>query len=250
MPLFYLRDLTGKQRSQTANRHLACFLAFVAGAVNAGGYLAVRQYTSHMSGIVSSMADNLALGQVRPMLAGAGALACFMLGAASTAILVNWARRRNLESEYALPLCVQACLLVCFALMGGRLQQHAWLAVSATVALLCYTMGLQNAMITKISHAEMRTTHVTGMVTDIGIELGKMVYWGTSAQGVPVRADMAKLTLLGTLVGLFFVGGVVGAVAFKHEGFLSALPLAGLLLVLAVMPVLEDFGFHLRVARR
>jgi uncharacterized membrane protein YoaK (UPF0700 family) len=249
MPLFYLRDLTGRHRSQTANRHLACFLAFVAGAVNAGGYLAVQRYTSHMSGVVSSMADDLAMGQVRPMLAGAGALGCFVAGAASTAVLVNWARRRSLESEYALPLCVQAALLVCFAVMGGRLQ-HAWFAVSATVALLCFTMGLQNAMITKISHAEMRTTHITGMVTDIGIELGKMLYWNRAATGAPVRADFAKLALLGTLVGLFFGGGLVGAVAFKHAGFLSALPLAGLLLVLAAMPVLEDLGWHPGVARR
>jgi len=38
--------------------------------------------------------------------------------------------------------------------------------------LLCFIMGLQNAVITKISHAEIRTTHVTGLVTDVGIELG------------------------------------------------------------------------------
>ncbi|MFX1764116.1 YoaK family protein [Paraburkholderia sp. A1RI-2L] len=45
------------------------------------------------------------------------------------------------------------------------------------VALLCYVMGVQNAMITKISRAERRTTHMTGIVTDLGIELGKGLYW-------------------------------------------------------------------------
>jgi len=64
MPVPYLRRLTGKERSQKANRQLALFLAFIAGAVNAGGYLAVRQYTSHMTGIVSAMADNLSLGRI------------------------------------------------------------------------------------------------------------------------------------------------------------------------------------------
>jgi uncharacterized membrane protein YoaK (UPF0700 family) len=59
----HLRHLTGKERSQLANRRLARYLALVAGASNAGGFLAVQQYTSHMSGIVSSMADQLALGQ-------------------------------------------------------------------------------------------------------------------------------------------------------------------------------------------
>jgi uncharacterized membrane protein YoaK (UPF0700 family) len=61
MPVLYLRKLTGSERSQKANRELAHFLAFIAGAANAGGYMAVKQYTSHMSGIVSAMADATAV---------------------------------------------------------------------------------------------------------------------------------------------------------------------------------------------
>ena len=51
--ILYLRRLTGKERSERSDRHLARFLTFIAGAANAGGFLAVQQYTSHMSGIVS-----------------------------------------------------------------------------------------------------------------------------------------------------------------------------------------------------
>jgi len=61
MPIFYLRRLTGRERTQNANQQLARYLTFVAGAINAGGFLAVRQYSSHVTGIVSAMADNLAL---------------------------------------------------------------------------------------------------------------------------------------------------------------------------------------------
>jgi uncharacterized membrane protein YoaK (UPF0700 family) len=64
---------------------------------------------------------------------------------------------------------LEALLLLCFGLLGANLEQHRWLFVPATVALLCFAMGLQNAMITEISKAEIRTTHVTGLVTDIGI---------------------------------------------------------------------------------
>ena len=66
MPLFYLRRLTGTQRTERANRHLARYLAFIAGATNAGGLLAVGHYTSHMSGIISAMADDLALARLAP----------------------------------------------------------------------------------------------------------------------------------------------------------------------------------------
>jgi hypothetical protein len=64
MPLFYLRQLTATERTESGNRHLARYLAFVAGAANAGGLLAVHQYTSHMSGIVSAIADNIAVGSL------------------------------------------------------------------------------------------------------------------------------------------------------------------------------------------
>ena len=242
MPIPYLRQLTGRERSQRANRHLACFLTFIAGAINAGGFLAVGQYTSHMTGIISSMGDNLALGAIGLLLAGLASLIFFTLGAACCAICVNWGRKRSLQGEYAIPLMLEAALLLLFGLLGGNLENHKWLFVPVTVLLLCFIMGLQNAIITKISKAEIRTTHMTGMVTDIGIELGKLVYWNSTRHDpkFTVHADLDKLRLLGTLVFLFFSGGLVGALGFKNIGFISTAPLAATLMFLAVVPIADD----------
>jgi len=248
MPIHHLRNLTGKERSQHGNRRLARYLAFVAGAANAGGFLAVQQYTSHMSGIVSAMADNLALGQLGLMGAGLGALLSFLAGAACSAVLVNWGRRRRHHSEYALPLMLEAALLIVFGLLGSHLVRHQWLFVPATVMLLCFIMGLQNAIMTKLSRAEIRTTHVTGLVTDIGIELGKMMYWNAAPDGAGapvVRADRDKLALLSSLVALFFLGGVVGALGFQHAGYISTLPLAAILVTLSAVPVIDDIRARL-----
>ncbi|GAB7541934.1 hypothetical protein CS8_015970 [Cupriavidus sp. 8B] len=220
----------------------------MAGATNAGGFLAVQQYTSHMSGIVSAMADNLALGSVGLILDGLGALLSFLAGAACSAILINWGRRERLHSEYALPLMLEAALLVCFGLLGSNLEHHEWLFVPATVMVLCFIMGLQNAMITKLSKAEIRTTHITGMVTDIGIELGKLLYWNLAKADAAkpiVLADRRKLRVLVTLVALFFTGGVVGAVGFRHVGFSVTFPLATLLLALGAVPVMDDVRIHM-----
>ncbi|ARP94694.1 hypothetical protein CAL15_10030 [Bordetella genomosp. 13] len=243
MPIAYLRQLTGHARSPQANRQLACYLTFVAGATNAGGFLAVQQYTSHMSGIVSGMADYAALGWSGLFLQGLGALLSFMAGSAVSAVIINLARRSHLRSEYALPLVLEAILLVCFGLLGGHLGQSRWLFVPVTVMVLCFIMGLQNAMVTKVSRAEIRTTHVTGMVTDVGIELGKLLYWNAAAsdERTPfVRANREKLRMLGALILLFFAGGVSGALGFAQVGFVATLPLAALLLVLAAVPVFDD----------
>lgn len=243
MPIFYLRRLVGRERSTEADVHLGLSLAFIAGAMNAGGFLAVQQYTSHMTGIVSMMADGMAIGDYNFALAAFGSLVCFIFGSAVTAILVNWARNHQLRSEYALPLVLEALLLLVFGFIGRRLHQHMGLFVSVTVMLLCFLMGLQNAIITKISKSVIRTTHITGIVTDIGIELGKMFYWNRTADKEDanyVRGNRAKIVLLTGLLTMFFVGGVAGAFSFKYFGFIATIPLALFLLVLAVMPVIDD----------
>lgn len=242
MPIAYVRHLTSRHRTTQANRHLGFTLCFVAGAINAGGFLAVHQYTSHMTGIVSSMADQIALGAYDLVWDGAGGLLSFLTGAACSAMLVNYARRHQMHSEYGLPLLVEALLLLCFGVMGAWLSRIEGLFVPATVMLLCFIMGLQNAVITKLSHAEIRTTHITGIVTDIGIELGKLLYWnGTSeSQRPPVHANHQRIAVLSGLAGCFFVGGVSGAIGFKHVGYVSTLPLAMLLVVLAGVPAIDD----------
>ena len=250
MPIHYARSLAGPERSQRANRHLGVALAFVAGALNAGGFLAVRQYTSHMTGIVSSAADSLALGAGDLVLDALGALLSFLAGAACTAVLVNHGRRHALSSEYALPLLLEAVLLLAFGVLGTRLSMVEGLFVPATVMLLCFMMGLQNALVTKLSHAEIRTTHMTGIVTDIGIELGKLLYWNADARLPKVTANPARLRLLCTLLASFFGGGVAGALGFKAVGYLACLPLAVLLCLLAIVPALDDLRVLAKRASR
>jgi len=243
MPLAYLRGLTSRSRTHFADRHLAYYLTFIAGAINAGGFLAIGQYTSHMSGIVATAAEYAALGELRPVAAGAAAVLLFTLGAAVSSWLVNWGRRNDRQSMYASPLLLEGALLLLFGVWGRNLADRAQVFVPMTIGLLCFLMGLQNAMVTKLSRAEIRTTHVTGMITDVGIELGKLVYWNRhpefDARG-RVRADRDKLRRLSLLVFSFFAGGVTGALGFRHLGFVSAVPLAVLLFVLAGLPVLDD----------
>jgi uncharacterized membrane protein YoaK (UPF0700 family) len=248
VPINYARSLTAQQRTAVANRHLGFALAFVAGATNAGGFLAVQQYTSHMTGIVSTMADGLAAGAFEVVLAGLGAVVSFVAGAASTAVLVNYARRRHLYSEYALPLLVEAMLLLGFGVTGARLAAVHALFVPFTVMLLCFIMGLQNALVTKLSNAEIRTTHMTGNITDIGIELGKLLYWNADGgAGRPkVSANRERLKLLSVLLLCFFVGGVAGALGFSRVGYMSTVPLAALLSALAIVPTLDDLARALR----
>lgn len=240
-----LRHLTATHRTGSTNRALGYLMAFNAGAINAGGFLVLKLYTSHMTGFMSMLADSLVLGQTALALAALGALLAFMTGAAVSALLVNGARQLHLRSTYALPLLLVAVLVLLFGLVGAVTTHWTTVfAVPLTVLLLSFTMGVQNATLTKMSQATIRTTHMTGVVTDLGIELGKLLYSShigrDAAAAQPVHANWGRVRLFSGLLGMFFLGGIAGALGFQHWGFVCVVPLALLLMAVSLPPLWAD----------
>jgi uncharacterized membrane protein YoaK (UPF0700 family) len=213
-------------------------LALIAGMLNSVGFIAVSIYTSHMTGLVASVADHVVLRSFGVVGVGVAAVGSFVAGAAGCALLFNWGRRRGLRARYANVLVAESVLILIFGLLAGQLtwSHRDWVYV----AVLCFTMGLQNAIITKISKAQIRTTHVTGMITDIGIELGKMAYRNRQVGLAPVRGDGRKLATLAALVGSFFVGSLLGAAGYLTAGFPILIVPAVVLLAVAAPPLIVD----------
>lgn len=237
------RRLTGHKRTERGNWLLGLMLAFVAGATNAGAFLAVNQYTSHMTGIFSTLADSLMLKAWPVALASLGGLISFLTGAITCALLVNFGLRHRLRSAFAIPLLLEATLMLLFGLLGARLSHIRGLFVPVTIMLLCFMMGLQNAVITNISNSTIRTTHVTGMITDLGIELGRLFYVNSPlSTHQPVIADRRRIRLFGSLLLAFFLGGLLGVVGFKHLRYAATIPLAVVLGVLAAVPAYDDLA--------
>ena len=242
----------GDARTAGMNRQLAWSMAFVAGAVNAGGFLAVGRYTSHMTGVVSSIADGTAQGDFVAALSFLAMMLCFLGGAALSTLLVSYGKRHHLRSRYALSLLVESVFLLVFGYLGARLDAKVRLGLPEATALLCFIMGMHNAVTTNISGAVVRTTHMTGNVTDLGIELAKLFYRNSrKLEGAPViRADRKHLKLVGLLLASFVAGGIAGALGFRHFGFMTTVPLALFLVLLAGRPVLLELRLLLRHLRR
>jgi uncharacterized membrane protein YoaK (UPF0700 family) len=94
-------------------------------------------------------------------------------------------------------------------------------------ALLCAAMGMQNSMVTRLSGAVVRTTHLTGVVTDLGIEAAQWVRWMRARAAfvrrhagghelVPPRAGRSVLLL--SITSSFTVGAGLGASLTLHHG--------------------------------
>ncbi len=233
-----LREMSAAHRTTRGDTRLGVTLAFVAGAVNAGGLLAVGTYTSHMSGMVSSVADFAAAHQWLAAGLVAVHIAAFFCGSLASAVLINWGRLKHIHSEFALPLMIEAGLLLLFGAVAVAGMGHSGVGLNVLISLLCLIMGLQNGLITKISHAEIRTTHMTGVITDLGIEAGRFLF-GKCAHA-ETRFDAGKTRRLAWLLAAFLGGGIVGALAFKAVGFIAVVPFALALAVIALMPLIDD----------
>ncbi len=230
-----IRLLSSHRRTARSDRTLAIMLAFVAGSANAGGFILFGSYTSHMTGYLSQEADQLVLRNYVLALTAIFAIGLFTFGAAVSAVAINWARGYQPRLQYILPLALQGFGFLLFSLIG-RSENYSGSDHLVGLGLLCFIMGFQNATITKISQSRIRTTHVTGMVTDVGIELGRFVF-NYMFERPRISADRQKLFLLLQLLGMFFFGGVIGAFGYGLIGLNFSTGIGLLLLFTAFVPI-------------
>lgn len=226
----------GEQRTVRVDVGLAAILAGVAGAVNAAGFVAVGYYSANMTGNVSFLSEYLVTGDFA--LAGMFALivVAFIAGAFASGMMINAGRRRRIRAIYAMSVIVEGILLL--ALGAGGLLVPAFGRSAALILGMSFAMGLQNAAATRISNARVRTTHVSGMVTDIGLELSAIV---DAVRGKLPREELtgnaAKLALHSATIIAFLIGGVLGVLFYTSVGGAMLIG-AGLLLVAVCVPEL------------
>jgi uncharacterized membrane protein YoaK (UPF0700 family) len=226
----------GDARTPEADRNLALSLAAVAGALNTAGFYAVGLYASNMTGNVSAISDRAGAGELALAVQAMLLVVLFILGSASSTLLIRRRRRKDDLGAYAYSVGAEAILLVAVGLLVLPLRDPA--RSHALVLGLSFILGLQNAAVTKISEARVRTTHVTGMITDIGIELARWLDRGASDGGRLKAHDPARLQLHLLTVGAFLAGGVVGVVAYRLVG-VALLFAAGAILAGLALPALR-----------
>ncbi|HJR11116.1 MAG: DUF1275 domain-containing protein [Xanthomonadaceae bacterium] len=176
-------------------------LAFIAGLVNAVGYLGFRhESVSNMTGNTSLLGVALGKADGGEAAHWAFAIAAFVLGTMLSAMIVQQSTLK-LGRRYGVALMLESSLL--FAAVP-------FLDASSSIGLYLASiaMGLQNGMVSAYSGALIRTTHVTGILTDLGIYLGHML------RRLPV--DRLRLRVCLVVAATFVLGSMAGALIFER----------------------------------
>jgi uncharacterized membrane protein YoaK (UPF0700 family) len=224
-------------------------LALISGFVNAVGFVMLGSFTSHVTGNFARFANDLALRE--PTASSALAMVfAFLLGATVASVMLESAVFRTTPQAYGVALLLEAALLTVVVVVVTRvpltLRNIDW-----ETAALCAAMGMQNSLVTRISGAVVRTTHLTGVLTDIGIEAARWFrFWRAALSrrvGIPLvlsptpeRPSAPKIILLATIMVSFGIGALAGAYAATAFGQLALLAPVLALVVAAFLAFYSD----------
>lgn len=218
----------GKTRTFKHNLRIASLLSFVAGIVNVAGFLAVQRLTTNVTGHFAFFVDeifklNLWQGFIYFLY-----IFFFFLGSFASNLIVEIISKKSDRLIYIIPTIIESFILFFLAIFGQFLisQNPNLLACS-----LLFAMGLQNSLVTTISNATVRTTHLTGLFTDLGIELSQLFFYKQKDQKEKLYSSI-KLRL--TIITFFFLGGLLGGILYSTLK-LHILAIAATVLIIGII---------------
>jgi len=201
---------TGVRRTFKHNIRLAGLLSLTAGFVNVTGFLAFMVLTTNVTGHVALFAEKLTLGDFKSARVVGLWMLMFFLGA-FTSSLFTGKIGKNRSYAYSVPIAIEIFILIAVASYGFSYDRSI-IKTEFFAGSLLFAMGLQNALVSMISGSVVRTTHLTGMFTDLGIELAEKV----QVKNNPNKDALnQKILLRVVIIGFFFLGGITGGYLYK-----------------------------------
>jgi len=206
---------TGIRRTHIHNVRLAALLSLTAGFVNAEGFLGFSILTTNVTGHAALFAEKVSLKDWRTTWVITLWMLLFLGGAFISSLIVG-VIGKNQRYSYLIPILLEFGILVSIATIGNS-YQDSLIHRQAFAGSLLFAMGLQNALVTMISRSVVRTTHLTGTFTDLGIELAQLI----TIQEENKSALKSRIMLKMVIILFFITGALSGAYTFRGIQFYS-----------------------------
>lgn len=217
-------------------------LAFESGFINVGGFLACNRYVTHITGSLTRFAVEISLGHAQLALGALAVPTAFFLGAVASATVIDRKLLKSQRPQFHLVFFTLSALLFFISFAGalgtfGGFGEHLnYSDEFALIILLAFGIGLQNAAVSTVTQSVVRTSHMTGMLTDFGVVLMRLIYARPDDPGYHPQRERTIFKLRFGLLTSFSFGGLIGAVVFSKIQFFGF-----------VFPAMIAFGFFVYV---
>lgn len=215
----------GKNRTYFHNLKLASALSFVAGIVNIVGVLSVKVLTTNITGHFAFFSEEILLDHYSQAFTYFIFILCFLGGAFCSSFMVEFSSGRRMFRPHLIPLITEILIL---GFVGIADDKILGISISPyTIAgLLLFAMGVQNSLVTRVSQSVVRTTHLTGLFTDLGIELSKLFFKERENEQRQLKKN---ITLKLVIIACFFSGCMMGGFIYNMIYLKTLIATAGLL---------------------
>lgn len=200
----------GKSRTIKHNLRIATVLSFVAGIVNVTGFLSFNELTTNVTGHFALFINDVAHFEFWRGTIYFLYIFSFLAGSFTSSLLIEKFKESKKLNIYVVPTIIEVLILSLIAFFSNILE---FIQTDVIACLLLFAMGLQNSYVTKISNAVVRTTHLTGLFTDLGIEISQLFF----PKQYPDRKQLkGRIKLRLYIISFFFTGGLVGGFLFSE----------------------------------
>ena len=217
----------GKNRTSKHNLRLAILLSFVAGIVNVTGVLAVKTLTTNVTGHFAYFAEEVTKHDYQAAIVFLIYTLFFLGGAFTSNFLAELVSERKQDLSHLPAIAIEFLILVTLGLFGMKVDLNIlngkWIAFG-----LLFAMGIQNALVTKISRSTVRTTHLTGLFTDLGIELSQLFFYKKPEERKSLKTS---IYLRLSIISFFFLGCFIGGFTYGHLALKTLFVAAAFLLI-------------------
>ncbi len=216
-------------------------MAFQAGFLNIGGFMACHRFVSHVTGFATFFGYEINQPDSSQAFGMLLVPYFFLFGCMLSGQLVDIRLKTHQRPKYYVVFGMMFLLLVLTLICGlmgtfgefGESLQYS--RDYALLAVLCLVCGIQNGTITTVSKSVIRTTHLTGITTDLGI--GLMRFFNRHKLKEPIENEVRANLMRFGIISFFVLGSVIGGYVFRHLqywGFVFPACISGVLFALMI----------------
>lgn len=219
-----------KNRTFIHNLRLATLLSLVAGIVNITGVLAVRTLTTNVTGHFAFFAEEIMKHDYAAAITFFVFTIFFLIGSFTSNFLAELVSKKQPQLSHVIPISLEMAVLISVGVFGSH-SNLASLEGKLIAFLMLFAMGIQNSLVTKISQSTVRTTHLTGLFTDLGIELSQLFFYKRVEE---IKKLKTNIYLKLSIIASFFMGCFSGGFIY-HFLEIKTLFLAAFFLLIALL---------------